>query len=775
MLGRFTVRWRYVLIAATFVFVAIAGSGMRFLTFTTDYRVFFSKHNPQLRAFETIQNTYTKYDNVMFVVAPKDGEVFNRRTLQAVLWLTHQAWQVPYSTRVDSLTNFQHTRANGDELIVGDLVPEDSPLLEREIEEFRRVALAEPLLRNRIVSERAHVTGVNVTVQLPGSDPISEVPKVADFARNLAQEFRSRYPGIDIYLTGIVMMNVSFPEASMRDNSTLVPLMFAVVIVTMLLMVRSVTGTLGAFLVIVFSIITALGLGGWVGMTLTGPSAAAPTIILTLAVADCVHILISFVQSMRRGMNKADAVVDSMRINLQPVFLTSVTTAVGFLSMNFSDVPPFRDLGNLVAVGVVFAFIYAALFLPAWVAALPVRAKSATTHASHAMSRFAEFVIGYRKWLLFVLGPVMLVLIAFIPRNELNDEFVKYFDKSIEFRRATDFSTANLTGIYTIQFSLQSGESGGIADPDFLARVERFAQWARGQPEVIHVNTITDTLKRLNRNLHRDDPAWYRVPADRELAAQYLLLYEMSLPYGLDLNDQINVDKSATRLIITTRNLSTRESIDLERRAHQWLVQNGTPPMSTTQGSSPNIMFAHIGKRNIVSMIGGTVTALIVISLILIVALRSVRIGLISMIPNLVPAALAFGLWGLLVGRVGLALSVVTAMTLGIVVDDTVHFLSKYTRARRELNLDAGNAVRYAFSTVGTALWVTSLVLIAGFMILAQSSFEVNSGMGLLTAITIAFALVADFLFLPPLLIFLAGDRPGAGTGPDRQLTAKNE
>ncbi len=130
------------------------------------------------------------------------------------------------------------------------------------------------------------------------------------------------------------------------------------------------------------------------------------------------------------------------------------------------------------------------------------------------------------------------------------------------------------------------------------------------------------------------------------------------------------------------------------------------------------------------------------------------------MIPNLVPAALAFGLWGVLVGQVGLSISVVTAVSLGIVVDNTVHFLSKYMRASREENMSAQDAVRYAFSTVGMALWVTSLVLVAGFLLLAQSAFQVNAGMGLLTAITIAFALIADFLFLPPLLIMLEENAP---------------
>jgi predicted RND superfamily exporter protein len=168
-------------------------------------------------------------------------------------------------------------------------------------------------------------------------------------------------------------------------------------------------------------------------------------------------------------------------------------------------------------------------------------------------------------------------------------------------------------------------------------------------------------------------------------------------------------------------------------------------------------MFANIGKRNIISMLIGTTVALIMISMVLIFALRSFKIGLISLIPNLVPAAMGFGLWGLTVGEIGLSLSIVTSMSLGIVVDDTVHFLSKYLRARREKGLNSEDAVRYAFRTVGRALLITSIVLIAGFLVLSTSSFELNSGMGLLTAIIIGFALLADFLFLPAILMKIEG------------------
>ncbi|HHO59415.1 MAG TPA: RND transporter, partial [Thiotrichales bacterium] len=321
----------------------------------------------------------------------------------------------------------------------------------------------------------------------------------------------------------------------------------------------------------------------------------------------------------------------------------------------------------------------------------------------------------------------------------------------------------HLTGVYYIDYALGSNESGGVSDPHFLKEVENFVQYLRTLPEVVHVNTITDTFKRLNKNMHGDDPAWKRLPDKRDLAAQYLLLYEMSLPYGLDLNNQIDVDKTATKVAVTLKTLSSNEVIALENQTTEWIRQNA--PDLSVYSSGPTIMFAHLGKRNIHSMLEGTTIALVLISAVLILFLGSIKYGFISLLPNLLPAIAAFGLWGLFVGQVGIALSIVTGMTLGIVVDDTVHFLSKYLRARREKGLSAEDAVRYAFRSVGIAIVVTSIVLIAGFMILAQSHFALNADMGLLTSVVILLALVFDLTFLAPLLIRFAGKAPPAKAG----------
>jgi predicted RND superfamily exporter protein len=533
---------------------------------------------------------------------------------------------------------------------------------------------------------------------------------------------------------------------------SLVLISFGLMLLLLALCVGGLTGTFSTLLVILFSIVTAMGLGGYFGMPLSPPSASAPTIILTVAIASCVHILVTFIQAEQHGLKKNDALVESLRVNLQPIFLASITTALGFLSMNFSDVPPFRHLGNFVSLGVAASFVLSVTLLPALMSVLPVHTRKINANDDRAMARLGEFVVARRKSLFWGMALILILLLSGIPRNELNDIFVHYFDETIAFRTDSDFMTENLTGLYNIEYSLDSGEPGGISNPGYQREVAAFADWYRQQPENLHVNVFTEIMKRLNKNMHGDDEQMYKLPNERELAAQYLLLYEMSLPYGLDLNNQINIDKSATRMTATLETISSNEIIALEQRSQQWLQENA-PHIKQGNGSGTSIMFANIGKRNIVSMLYGTTAALIMISFVLIIALRSFRIGLVSLIPNLVPAAMGFGLWGMLVGEVGLSLSIVASMSLGIVVDDTVHFLSKYLRARREMHLSPEDAVRYAFKTVGRALIITSVVLVAGFLVLSMSSFELNSGMGLLTAIVIIFALVADFLFLPPLLM----------------------
>ncbi len=752
--AQYVLRHRWVIIILCLLLIALAGYGIKYLHFKSDYRMFFSEDNPQLIAYESLQKTYTKDDNVLLVITPADGGVFTSRNLAIAEELTRNLWQTPYSTRVDSIINFQHSYADGDDLTVKDLVANAAQLSDEEIFQIKEYALNEPLLVNRLISPDSRVMGFNVVIQRPGINQDTETREVTRFVREQAHQLRLQYPDLDVRITGSVMMDTAFAEASELDMSTLTPIMLAIIIAVLWFLLKSVWGVLAATVLITLSLVAAIGLAGWLNIAFSPSSIPAPTILLTVVIADTVHILASYYRLLAQGMEKIPSMVDSLKGNFKAIFFTNLATGIGFLSMNFSESPPFRDLGNITAMGVGVAFILSISFLPALVVLLPASKNISLVRSNRIWNGLANNILAHGKKYFFFLSVITAMLIACIPLNTLDDEYVKYFDTSIQFRQDTDYTVDNLTGIYRIDYSLKSNTESGVNDPEFLRKVDAFVEWYRQQPETIHVFAITDILKRLNQNMHGDDPAWYRLPETSEMAAQYLLVFEMSLPYGLDLNDRLDVAKSATRVTASLRSISSQQVIDLERRAQTWLGRYA-PELTHSDGTGTTLLFAHIGQRNIVSMIGGVLFAVGLISILLMFVLKSALIGLLSLIPNLIPAGMAFGVWALLVGQVGMASSVVIAMTLGILVDDSVHFLTKYQYAREQMQLSPEDAIRYTFTTVGTALWITSVVLILGFLILALSSFKINQEMGMLTAIIFALGLLADFLLLPPILMFI--------------------
>ncbi len=397
------------------------------------------------------------------------------------------------------------------------------------------------------------------------------------------------------------------------------------------------------------------------------------------------------------------------------------------------------------------SFMLSMTFLPWLLMLFPVRIKVQKNSAQGKMEKLAEFVINKRKQVLLSTVAVTVLLSALIPLNIVNDRIWEFFDESVAFRVDTDYASEHLTGPYYLEYGLESNQPGGINNPEYLKVLDQYKDWLYQQEEVVHVNVLSDILKRLNKNLHGDDDNMYQLPKNRELAAQYLLLYEMSLPYGLDLNNQINVDKSGTRVTVSLHTLSNIEMIEFNERAQAWLTKTA-PWISQTVGS-PQFMFSHISLRTVEQMTVGVAFALVLISVLILVSLRSIKIGLMSLIPNLVPPMISFGLWALLVGEVGFALALSVSMIIGIIVDDTVHFLSKYMRGRREKQLSAQDAVRYAFSNVGPALMITTAVLTAGFSVLMLSTFKLNFELGLITAMTISIALIIDFLLLPAMLL----------------------
>lgn len=745
-------------VAASLATFVVFTAGLAFAAFSTDYRIFFGPEDPQLLAFEQLERVFTKTDNVLFVVHAKDGDVFGRDTLASVQDITEAAWKLPYASRVDSLTNFRSTRAEDEDLIVEPLLEDPAKdASAATLARVRDVATSEPLLVGALLSRDFATTAINVTLRLPRETP-TEVTKTAAAARALAKRIEAANPGLEVRACGMALMNDAFMEASIEDMSTIVPLMYAVMLIVMIVLLRSWRATAAIVAIVAMASGATMGLGGWLGYPLTPVTASAPTIVLTLAVADGVHIFSSVREYLAAGVDRRTAVIESLTINFRPVVLTSVTTMIGFLCLNFAEAPPYWHLANMTSVGILFALLYSVTLLPVTLTWLHITARPGEEPRFSWLGRLAPFAISAPKLSLAAAALATVVLGLAAARLTSNDHFLQYFDRSIEFRNDAEFTLEHLSGIYTLEYAVESGEEGGVSEPVYLERLDAFTTWLRGQPEVDHVYSYSDVVKRLNRDLNGGDAAFLKLPDNRELASQYLVLYEMSLPFGLDLTDRVDIKKSATRVSVIAKDLSSREMKAFKERSERWLARNTPRPMHAL-ATSPVVIFSHLADRNTKSMMRGNVASLLMISLCLVLALASLKLGLLSIIPNVLPIVFGYGLWSLMFGEINIVASIVGTICLGIIVDDTIHFLSKYQFKRRVAGYSPRRAAIETIKSVGPAMIVTTLILGFGFGVLTQSGFQMNQYLGLMTVMVVGFALVADLLILPPLLVVLEGPR----------------
>ncbi len=766
-LTAFLLRYRHALAVLSIALTFLIGYGAKNLYLEADYNIYFESDDPQRVAHEALEDTYTKTDNLAILLRAADGQLFTERMLSVIFDITEQGWQTPYVVRVDSITNFQHTSADGDDLLVEDLLLDPADLNDEKVAWIKNVVMNERQLVQRLVSQDGSTALVNVRLELPleveeTASPEVQAeqraardashPEVVEFGNQLIAMVQAEHPDIEMHLSGVSAVTNSFAASSEKDGRTFVPLMYGLILIALAIFLRSIGAIIGAFSIIGFASVVTLGAAGWIGYPLNAVNVTAPPIVLTIAVCDAVHLLSVYLRNLGLKMSPQEAMSESLRLNLQPVVLTSVTTAIGFLMLNFSVSPPFVELGNMTAAGVIWAMVLTFTLLPA-LTMLLVRKRKPANRKQVFLTTFANFVIRYRHKVLIGSMAVAALLVSFIPLNVIDDDPITYFKPGVPYRDAADFSLKHLPTVKDLNLNISCERAACVNEPSFLAMLESFQDFLLAQEGVEYVGVYADVLKRLNKSMNGDKAQFYKVPERSDLAAQYSLMYEMSLPYGLDLNNMVNLDKSATKISVLTDNVTNKELIDLAGLSQSWLEENYKPGLPAP--SSVSLMFAHVGENNIYSMLWGNLLAVIAITFTILIALRSFSYAVVSMIPNTIPALMAFGIWGVLVGQVNMAVAAVFSIALGILVDDTVHFISKYRRARSVKGLGKEQSIHYAFDNVGEALIVTTIVLSLGFGVLGISDFNLNAMAGVLTMITIVIALIFDFLVLPPMLMLL--------------------
>jgi len=745
------IRYRPLCIIISLLILAGLAQGLSKINFNPDINVFFPENDTLTTSHLSIEDTYSSMDNAVIGIGVKEGTVFTNEVLSLIEDLTEKAWKTPHSLRVDSLSNYSYVSADGDDLYIEPFLEGSSTYDLKTLKEKELIIEEEELAYGAIISKDKKTSLINIVFDPPRKDIEAEYQESLNYVLSFLEEARKNHPEVDLIISGIVYMEYQSPMLLKAQMPKLMPTAILVILLTLFLLLRSLVAVAGSFLVILMSVVSAMGSIGFMSGDIAQPFIMVPILIATLAVADCVHLFTLYFQNLDSSKKSKEAMLESLKLNLQPLFLTSLTTAIGFLSLNLAPVEPLRGIGNGVAVGVFLAFIFTVLLLAPIVSYFNVKQSKNINFQKNIARKLGRFSIKNYKRLLVIVPVISCFLMAFIPLNKTNDNPLEFYSERYTTSAAdSKWISQRIGGTFPVSYELNS--QGIVSDPEFLREVDKFSEWLASNKEVLHVSSLSKIMKNLNKTLHGKQEEWNIIPTEPDLSAQYLFFYEMSLPYGLDLTNSISQNKESIKLVASLKELGSLEYREFAKRVENYASQN-MPEDMVSIGTGTRPIFAFMSNMLITQLIYALGIGIVLITATIILFFRSLRYGMLTSVTNLLPIGVAFGIWAIVSGEISMLVGIGMGTTLGIIVDFTVHFLSKYLHARRQKNLSAEEAVEYAFETVGFALIITSFSLILGFLVLLQAFFIPIHGFVLFSSIAFLSALIIDLLLFPALLI----------------------
>ena len=747
----FLIDRRKSLLIVTILVLVVIVYGFSFLSFVGNYRIFFAEDSDYLKAYDNFNEEYFTSDTgLTFIVVAKDGDLYTHKSIETLSNLTNLGWEIPYSIKVESIVNYPYMSMNGDELTIDGLALKEEVLSEKKLNEIRIKVNREDMLVNRLVNPSGALMIVNIGIQYDQGGQ-SEVSEIIDAAREIIAQQIQLNSNVDIYLFGTVMTDWALTDATINDGITLLPLLFVVSLLICFLMTRSVALLASVIIVIVASIVSCLGLAGWLGYSLNVLSSMAILLTTILALANMIHIGVVYFRELHQLGDKVQAMRASIYSNWRAVCIMSLTTIVGFSSLNFIEADGYRELGQISTLGIFTSLILSLTLFPSILLWLSSAKSKKGLMASPIPGLISDFALKYRVILLVLFSAITFIVTPFVFQNEYNADPMNFFDKESDFGQSVTVLRKHMEAMSVTSYSFDSQVENGIHDPIFLNKVDQFTQWYRQQPEVTHIYSYVNVIKNLNRNMTSGSSSEYKIPGSTALASQFFLLYEMSLGMGQDIRSLVNENKSATKVYVTTIQLSNKNRLLLEQRAQAWIRSNASTLAGP--GFGLDLLFAHQNDSIFTSITKGSIYAVLAITFIIFLGLKSIKYSLISLIPNLIPPLIVYGLWGMFVGEVMESTMIAFSISLGIIIDDTVHILDKYKRARLN-GLDPESAVRETMDKTALAIIFTTFTVGSGLFILSLSSFVPDATLGLIMAPTIFIALIFDLLMLPGLLVW---------------------
>jgi uncharacterized protein len=798
-LGRAIYHNRFKTLAIMAVLIGFMASGLPHTTFDTSTESFLHEDDPAMVKYNDFRAQFGRDEMIILAIEPP--EIFSNDFFDKLTALHDDIKDtVPYLDDVTSLVNARSTRGEGDRLIVEDLL-EDRPQSPAEMADLRKRVISNPLYKNLIISEDGRVTAVVIkTTSFSGFeqpeedlDTLGELDMLsAGFEDDAPGEFvdggadTSEEPPPRTYLTdeensavvkavrevmgrhqssdfkmavaGSPIIIEDLKRAMQNDLRRFLVLTLLTVAGFLLILFRRVSGVIWPILVVMVSLLSTVGLMGHLGVAIKLPTQILPTFLLAVGVGDAVHILTIFYRRLAHGDSQEDAIANALGHSGLPVVLTSLTTAGGLISFVTADLAPVEELGIFGGIGVMLAMFYTIILLPALLSLFPVRVKGVITDedADQPLDRFlaavGDFATGH-AWKVLA-GAAMILAISFygVFLNRFTHNPMAWLPDNMPIRVDTKKIDHDLRGSISMEVVVDTGKENGLYDPEILNRLDALGGSLSTFEEnglfVGKTMSVADTLKEIHQALHGNQPEFYAIPQNRALIPQEFLLFENS--GSDDLEDVVDSQFQLARFTIKVNWLDAVVYGNFIEEIEQRFKKVFEDRADVTVTGLITIMSRTL-KAAIHSMAESYLVAFVVITLLMILLIGHLKIGLLSMIPNLAPIIVALGIIGFTDIPLDLFTMLVGSIAIGLAVDDTIHFFHSFRRYHYQTG-DVRQAVHATLQTTGRAMLFTSLVLSCGFFILMFSDMHNLKNFGFITGVAIIMALLSDYLIAPALM-----------------------
>jgi len=744
----FLYKFRWAIVVIVPLIVMMLASSLKELDIDGSYRIWFEKDSKTLRDYDTFREEFSNDDGVTIVFKDENG-IFNKKALASIQRITEKLWEIPHIERVDSITNYQYVHSeveNPDDVNVDDFIVEDlDEATPQYLKERQELATTDSIVVQRFISKDAKTTMIFARLEAEANENGDISEEMMKYIEPLI-EAETNVTGYKYWLNGGPPMTQSFVKIAGHDAMVFTPLVFLASMILLFLLFRRVSGALIPLAVVFFTFLSVLAVQTLLGYKLNNFTANIPVFIVAIGIADAVHIYSLWLISKKEGMENKEAVVHSLEKNFLPILLTSVTTTVGFSTLAISHIVPVATLGIATASGAVLAFIISIMWMPAMLLLLkkPIKGVSLTQKKVHSFG-YGDFIVRNDKKII-VFGTL---IVAFLGLGllfvKVDSNTIKYFDKDVEIRKSSEFTMENLTGSMSYVLIADSGKNDGIKEPNFLRTVEKFYDDYRLKfpKDVRHVGSLLDTIKRYNKIMKQKEV----IPESRELVAQYLLLYSNGLAEGMEMTDQMDFDQRKFRITVLTNIVDNSKDMKMINFAKAWWAK--TPYSMTLTGQTA--MYAYMAKDVTATLIYSLSLTILIVSLMMLLIFKRLKILWILLLPNLLPVILVIGVMGWLGLTIDMGVAIAGAIIIGVAVDDTIHFLVKYFDARKR-GLSMEDTFDEVLHYAGRAILFTTVVLSLSFSIFAFSTFTPNQNFGVVTATALIIALIIDLLYLPALL-----------------------